>query len=304
MNLPKKNFQRVLKGEDGIPYELRFKDTNGQVRIVEVHSRPVLDGRKIIGICGISREITKRKLAEELLHQSEARYRAVVEDQAELICRYLPDCTLTFVNNAYCHYFGKARDELLGQKFQALITGQERKMVGQKLAALTPERPTTMHEQTALAAGGEIRWQQWVTRGLFDEKGAIKELQAVGRDITIQKIAEDALKASAISLEKLVKERTAELENKSKMLEELNIALKVLLRQSGDRKDRDGRSVYIKRKGPYSLRRRNKKRGSRYAPEVLFKHDRIESKRNHIPFCAKNAALQLYPERTYGGIPY
>ena len=218
----------------GYPYELRFKDANGQVRVVEVHSRPVRDGIRIIGICGISREITKRKLAEELLHQSEARYRAVVEDQAELICRYLPDCTLTFVNNAYCHYFGKARDELLGQKFQTLITGQERKVVGQKLAALTPERPTTMHEQTALAAGGEVRWQQWVTRGLFDGKGAIKELQAVGRDITIQKIAEDALKASAISLEKLVKERTAELENKSKMLEELNIALKVLLRQSGD----------------------------------------------------------------------
>jgi PAS domain S-box-containing protein len=230
----KKNFQNVLKGADGNPYELRFNDTNGQVRIVEVQSRPVYDRGKIIGICGISREITKRRLTEEVLRESEARYRAVVEDQAELICRYIPDCTLTFVNNAYCQYFGKAREELLGQKFQTLFSGQERKMVGQKLAALTPERPTTMHEQTALAAGDEVRWQQWVTRGLFDEKGAIKELQAVGRDITIQKIAEDALKASATSLEKLVKERTAELENKSKMLEELNIALKVLLRQGGD----------------------------------------------------------------------
>jgi PAS domain S-box-containing protein len=230
----KENFQRILKGEDGIPYELRFKDANGQVRVVEVHSRPVRDGRKIIGICGISREITKRKLAEELLHQSEARYRAVVEDQAELICRYLPDCTLTFVNNAYCHYFGKTRDELLGQKFQTLITGQERKMMGKRLAALTPEEPTAMHEQRALAAGDEVRWQQWVTRALFDEKKTIKELQAVGRDITMQKIAEEALKASEVSLAKLVKERTVELESKSKMLEELNIALKVLLRRSGD----------------------------------------------------------------------
>ena len=194
------------------------------------------NGNQIIGICGISREVTKRKLTEEVLRQSEERYRAVVEEQAEMICRYLPDCKLTFVNSAYCEYFGKTREELVGQKFQTLIVGKERRMVGDKLAALTPENPTTMHEQTALAAGGSVRWQQWVTRGLFEEDGAIKELQAVGRDITMQKIAEEALKASEASLARLVKERTAELENKSKMLDELNIALKVLMRQSGSEK--------------------------------------------------------------------
>lgn len=43
------------------------------------------------------------------LKGSEYSYRAVVEDQTELICRFLPDCTLTFVNDAYCRYFGKSR---------------------------------------------------------------------------------------------------------------------------------------------------------------------------------------------------
>ena len=38
---------------------------------------------------------------------SEERYRTIVEEQTELICRYRPDTTLTFVNEAYCRYFGE-----------------------------------------------------------------------------------------------------------------------------------------------------------------------------------------------------
>ena len=56
-------------------------------------------------------DITRRKRAEQALRESEERYRAVVQDQTELICRWLPDTTLTFVNDAYCHYFGKVRPE-------------------------------------------------------------------------------------------------------------------------------------------------------------------------------------------------
>jgi PAS domain S-box-containing protein len=65
----KTNFQRVMKGEDGIPYELRYKSFNGQVRIVEVNSRPVSEGEKIVGLLGVSRDITGRKRIEEALQE-------------------------------------------------------------------------------------------------------------------------------------------------------------------------------------------------------------------------------------------
>ena len=44
--------------------------------------------------------------------------------------------------------------------------------------------------------GGEVRWQQWTDRGFFDERGRIIEYQAVGRDITERKRAEEAVKQS------------------------------------------------------------------------------------------------------------
>jgi CheY-like chemotaxis protein len=44
---------------------------------------------------------------QQALELSERRYRAVVEAQSELIIRMLPDLTVTFVNGAYCRYFGR-----------------------------------------------------------------------------------------------------------------------------------------------------------------------------------------------------
>ena len=55
----------------------------------------------------IGRDITQQRRAEIELREAKKRYEAVVEDQTELVCRYLPDGTLVFANQAYCRYHGK-----------------------------------------------------------------------------------------------------------------------------------------------------------------------------------------------------
>ena len=59
----------------------------------------------------------ERDDTERALRESEDRYRAVVDSQTDLLCRYLPDTTLTFVNAAYCRFFGQAASQLIGRKF-------------------------------------------------------------------------------------------------------------------------------------------------------------------------------------------
>jgi PAS domain S-box-containing protein len=71
----------------------------------------------------------KRARTVDELRESEDRYRSVVEGQTELICRYLPDTTLTFVNATYCRYFGKTQEELIGAKFLDLIPEPAREIV-------------------------------------------------------------------------------------------------------------------------------------------------------------------------------
>src|SRR5689334_546459 len=55
-----------------------------------------------------------RRVSDVALRESEERYRDVVESQTDMVCRFLPDTTLTFVNNAYCRFFGRSRDEMIG----------------------------------------------------------------------------------------------------------------------------------------------------------------------------------------------
>jgi PAS domain S-box-containing protein len=135
-------------------------------------------------------EIRDRQHTEEALRQSEARYRAIVEDQTELICQFQLDGTLTFVNNAYCRYFGKHSSELLGRQFHPLIPEEDREFVTQNFSSLSIEKPIVTYEHRVILPSGEVRWQQWTNRMLFDKRGNGIEYQAVGRDITKLKEAE------------------------------------------------------------------------------------------------------------------
>ncbi|MCY3023350.1 MAG: PAS domain S-box protein [Planctomycetota bacterium] len=173
---------------------------------LDLYSFPLVDRAtgKVRGAIEYVRDATERIVAEEALRQSEERYRAVVEDQTELICRFKPDGTLTFVNDAYCRYFGKVRSELIGSGFIPLVHEEDRGRVLQQVAALSHERPACTVEERVFAPSGEIRWQQWHNRAVFGADGTLTEYQAVGRDITEQKRAEEALRESEQKYKALV----------------------------------------------------------------------------------------------------
>ncbi|HUG61086.1 MAG TPA: PAS domain S-box protein, partial [Methylomirabilota bacterium] len=71
-----------------------------------------VDGR-LVEIQAVGRDVTEQRRMLSDLAESEARYRAVVEAQTEFIVRMTPDGYLTFVNDAYCRYHGRSREELL-----------------------------------------------------------------------------------------------------------------------------------------------------------------------------------------------
>jgi PAS domain S-box-containing protein len=185
----------------------RLLETDARIENVEVHHefRAIGHRHMLLNASQIHREgagsgmillaitdTTGQLAARKALERSEARYRAIVEDQTELICRFLPDGALTFVNDAYCRYFGKRSEELIGHDFlDIMIPESEREPIRQELAAFTVDNPVlTTVRQTAPPRG---RWRQWVTRAFFDDKGRIVEFQAAGRDITEIKQGEAAL---------------------------------------------------------------------------------------------------------------
>jgi PAS domain S-box-containing protein len=161
-----------------------------------VHSEVTLN-RVIIGgktlLQAIVRDVSERKRAEDALKKSERIYRTVVEDQNELISRFRPDGTQLFVNEAFCQYFKKSREELIGKKFFPRIPAEDHRQVREHFASLKKENPSAIDTHRVIMPDGSLRWQRWSDRAIFDKRGSIVEYQSVGQDITEQKRAEDAL---------------------------------------------------------------------------------------------------------------
>lgn len=127
---------------------------------------------------------------------TERFYRNITETQTQLISRFLPDGTIGFVNDAYCTYFGKKRNELIGHSFMPFILKEDQGKMQQSISSLGKENPIAIHDYRFLADNGQIRWLQWANHATFDQEGTLTELLAVGQDITERKQAEEELRRS------------------------------------------------------------------------------------------------------------
>jgi len=129
-------------------------------------------------------------------------YQAVVEDQTELIRRFRPDGRLTFVNGAFCRFYGREPETLLGFHFSDLLDPEECDVIVEQVFSISPDHPEIVTEPRYVDAEGRVRFVQYVTRGIFDESGNVVEYQSVGRDVTAQREAETTLAEARTAMEK------------------------------------------------------------------------------------------------------
>ena len=138
----------------------------------------------------LAASIKQHGLTAAALATSRRQYQSIVEDQTELICRFRPDGTYTFANRAYAEMFGLAPGEIVGRNISSLVPAGVHRTAAE-LAGVTAAAPIAAREVSVTAPDGTQRWLQWRDRGFFDERGAVLEYQAVGRDVTDRIVAED-----------------------------------------------------------------------------------------------------------------
>ena len=186
----------------GTPLRDAAGETNGLLVVMD--DRPMADVplfRRVLEVFAAraGAELGRRE-AVAALRESEERYRAIAEDTPVLICRFLPGGEINYVNKTYCKYFGVSSEELVGFSFFPRIPEADRESVRANISALTVDSPTQSHEHRVIAPKGEIRWQRWTNRALFDDTCKVVAYQSIGEDVTDRKRAED----QRLSLERQV----------------------------------------------------------------------------------------------------
>lgn len=128
-----------------------------------------------------------------MTRSSEERYRAIIEDQTDVIRRFLPDGILTFVNDAYCKFFMRPKEVVIGDNLFHSVKNEVAAAIRESLKDLTHENPVKIHERLVQLRNGEHRWVQWIDRAIFDKNNVVVEYQSTGRDITDLKMIQEEL---------------------------------------------------------------------------------------------------------------
>lgn len=196
----RQEFERIIPTPDG-----------SRIRHALTSYIPDFEHDEVCGFFVLVTDISAIKEAEARLRHSEERYRAVVDDQTELISRFKRDGTFLFANEVYCRFFGKTQESLLDRQWMPVCHAEDLEDVEMQLLALSPDKPVVTIENRVYSASGELHWMQFVNRGFFDEQGRLVEIQSVGRDICQRKKAEAALHEAHEKLEQRVIERTRQL---------------------------------------------------------------------------------------------
>lgn len=208
-NLP--HIQAALRGEMQVFERAIPSPDSSHVRYGQVSYIPDIHPDGVRGFYVFVFDISPQKISQLALVASEERYRAVVEDQTELISRLHPNGGFLFVNQAYCRFFGKSLTELIQGTWQPVAHPDDVPLITAELKKLSPHYPVVIIENRVYSANGQEHWMQFANHGFFDSSGHLVEIQSVGRDITARKQAEAALQEAHDTLENKVIERTEQL---------------------------------------------------------------------------------------------
>ena len=228
--------QRALKGEK-LTVEYSQKFDRGEIKHFEFTFTPIIEDDKIKGFTEISRDITQRKQTEEALLESENNFREMAENVNDGILIAYGKGAHIFANKRASEITGYTISELLNTTIKDLappyhfekIVERYRTIISGKLFKRQYE--TEIINKDGKVVSIEVSSAKTVWQGKPSDVVSF-------RDITERKQMQRALQEAHNELEHRVKKRTSELEIKTKTLEEINIAMKVLLKKRDeDKKD-------------------------------------------------------------------
>jgi PAS domain S-box-containing protein len=219
-NQVKRAFEKILAGEIELVeyYENPILTKDGKERIIEWHNTVIKDENGIITtILSSGMDITERKKAEELLHQTKEQLRLLMENSEDFIAMQDREGRYLYYNAPL--KYGISSDEVIGKTPFDIHDPSSAEEIMESLRRVVNEGDTLKFESDQIWMG-ESLWFNHHIYPIKDSSGKVISVGTIARDITTQKILELELKKHKDQLEELVKERTLELMLSNKKLED------------------------------------------------------------------------------------
>ncbi len=218
-------------------FEWIHKRFNGDGFPVEVLLTAISTDEENQIIHAVLRDITKRNQTEELLQKSEEKYRLLADNSMDAIWQMDKKLVFTYISPSVNNILGYTVDEWVGTRLSQHTSTKEFFKMSRKALYAIKNFKKFKHltfEAVMLKKDGNEVPIEITGRLLLNKKGLPIGLQGTTRDITERKKADKELKKHRQHLEETVKQRTGEIENKSKKLEESQNALTFLLEDVND----------------------------------------------------------------------
>ena len=200
--------------------------------VLETSGTPIFsaDG-EYLGYRGVDRDITNRKQTQMALRESEERYRSLAENTLVGFWQTTLDGHTIYINPAMCQMLEiEDPEELHGKTYDSFYDDKNREIIKRELA-IRKKGMSSTYEVELIGRKGTKRNVMISGAPIFLSEDKIHSAIGTFTDITDKKSAEKALMKAHNELEHRVEDRTRDLELKTKNLEEINIAMKVLLKK-------------------------------------------------------------------------
>ncbi len=189
--------QEVLRTGQAIVGKIEketFRD--GRVGWAHTTKLPLRDQNgQIVGTCGISREITDLKLLEDRLATERNLLRSVIDHVPDPIFAKNRDGRYVMSNIAHARRIGAESPEFVLGKLARDFLPEESARIFEEAERRVFEggEPQIEHLERVTLAEGVARWLVTTRVPLEFEAGKVKSLVCIGRDVTTQKKAQEAL---------------------------------------------------------------------------------------------------------------
>jgi len=202
-------YNTLIQGKEieEVNFEVLRKDR--RKAIIEVNGSPIIKDDKIVGVQIHSRDITLRKLEEEMIEKEKNKLQKYI-DIAGIILKIVDkDGKVSLINNRGCEVLEYTKEEILGKNWIDNFVPERLKNKMNDILTKLKSNQTVAYEyfeHPILTKSGEEKIISWSNTILKDERDEFQGILSSGEDVTIKSRVERELQENYQKLQQIMED--------------------------------------------------------------------------------------------------